>query len=149
AETARFPFASSSAPHRETRIAQQMLHLGNTDQVEVARYGMFQARGCKPEVDAVLIIHLRTYTVEYACGERISAANAIDDPAERVSPRRFQSITREEDRRQIVIVHATLISDRRRNALQATEGPERLGSGSVKLLRNRNVLEAASQNQGD
>ena len=110
---------------------------------------MFQNRRRDAKIDGILIIHLCAYPVQYACSERITAADTIDDPSDGVGSRRMQTRARQQRARQIVIVHAALNSDRRRDTLQVRKSVERELAGDLELLRRRHAIKALSQDQAD
>src|SRR3569833_1822099 len=140
---------SSSASHRKARIPQQILNLGNAHEVEIPVDRMLQDRCRDAKIDSVLVIHLRTHTVKYACSERIPAADTINDPPDRVRPRRTEPGARQKRARQIVVIHTSLDLYCCRDVPQLGKGLKRQISRGLKLLRGRYSLEAALQDQAD
>src|SRR5437016_5736017 len=98
----------TSAPHRESCIAQQSVHVGYTDQVEVSGDRMLQTRGRQPEIERGLGLEAGLRAVQYCGRERISAADAIDYARERVRACCVQSCPRHQRCGKIMIVHAAL-----------------------------------------
>ena len=73
-----FVFMRSSS-HREASIGQQLLHLRDARQIEIARDRVLEARRREREVERGLIVEPSEAAVQQPCRESIAGADPIHD----------------------------------------------------------------------
>src|SRR5580698_5546071 len=83
----------ASAPYCESCVLEEIVHVRDAAEVEIAGNGMLQAGGGEPEVQARLVIQPGLEAVQYPGGEGVTAANPVDDATDRIRPRGDQSAT--------------------------------------------------------
>src|ERR1700733_2318508 len=84
----------ASAPYCESCVLEEIVHVRDAAEVEIARNGVLQAGGGEAEVQGRLVIQPTPEAVQHPGCERVTAADSVDDPTDRIGPRGDQPVTR-------------------------------------------------------